>query len=471
MSEKATLLTSIPPVRAEGAQDKPTPLLSSTPSKPTKSEGKVSLLSQTRDVEATPKVEKAALLKPLQSKAAELQTVETVQAVEAVEAVASESVADEPSSISAFEVVTYASFVLNFLLAGAAAVILFKKAAKLAEERFIVSTKALGIAAVLIMLHGFFATYLYSAHLSDAVSSTPLFLTMAVWVLVGPAVGFITRSLLSRSDKPNRKAAFIDAGIYGLIFFFTACGVSSTIKTNAALMFAALGGFLMIVPIARSLTAFNVAKARHKELNDTSDLILIYGLLILPALLPILAFAHVCGLSGAVTLFLINFITFDFMLVVGLSMIASAAELIPEEAVVEEVAAAPAVSEPAVPELVEGRAQTAASDVAAPKVIAAEPESVAEVSEVAEEPPAAAPEIVGAGNPDDPIIQFLNSAEGMADKPSAPPAAKSARRALPPRKPGRPGITPPAKPGSTPAAKAHNAPSRLKAPAKPKKRF
>jgi hypothetical protein len=497
MSEKATLLTSIPPVQKEVSSDKAPSLLSSTPvrasnelnseavkAESARPEGRVSLLSQTRPAEPTLQpitTLQSGAANPVGQQSAQLATIESS------ESVASEAVAEEASAITAFQAATYGSFVLNFVIAGAAAVILFKKASKLAEERFAVSAKTLAIAAVLIMLHGFFATYLYMAHLRETVSSAPLFWTMAVWILVGPAVGFITRNLLARQDKPNRKAAFTDAGIYGVIFFLTACGVSSGIKTNAALLASLLAGFLMIVPIARSLTAFNVAKARHKELNNVSDQILIYGLLLLPALLPVLAFAHVCGLSDSLTLFLINFITFDFLLVVGLAMIASADEFTPEketQGLAEETAEETAEANTPTAEANTPAAAAAAATAAPATASMPAPEPAA-----AAEPPftQAKPGKVISGNPDDPIIQFLNSEEGAEKKPTAPllpksapksashtdgrPVDKSSHRTLPPRKPGRPGIAPPSKPGSTPADKAPNAPSHLKAPAKPKKRF
>jgi hypothetical protein len=544
MSDKATLLTSIPPVQAQGSSDntdRSVPLLSpavpkntallspavpkntaksdsaqstssaqstksvdqkvqATVIQPVKKVPKVSLLSQTRAVETTPK----PVVKEPVAKSVSSSSVGQKPMLEVIGASASETVPEDSGSLSAFQVITYGSFIFNFILAGAAAVILFKKATKLAEERFVISAKALAIACILITLHGFFATYLYTAHLSDSVSNAPLFLTMAVWVLVGPAVGFITRSLLTRQDKPNRKAAFIDAGIYALIFFLTACGVSSGIKTNAALLFSLMGAFLMIVPIARSLTTFKVAKARHKELNEAYDQILIYGLLLLPALLPVLAFAHVCGLSDAVTLFLINFITFDFVLVVGLSMIASADELIPEvqqpepaeaeakpvgakssvEVPVEELPQKPAKVKKLKKSKKPAKVKKATATVSSAAVVPPEPEAKVQ-KESPVEPPVAKPKKVATGNPDDPIIQFLNSEEGMDHRgdavplpparPASKPAAKSTptTRVLPPRKPGRPAIKPPSKPGATAASapQAPNAPSRFKAPAKPKKRF
>lgn len=474
MSGKTTLLTSIPPAQEAESKSDGTSLLSPIPAK-VKNEAEVSKVSKggssllspvavKRKAQNTGEGDtKGSLLSQAGATESLLQPIDSVvqsvrdksegtDGISGEKMAASESVTGSPDPITTFQMVTYTSFVLNFLLAGAAAVILFKKVGKLAERRFAVSTKTLAIASVLIMLHGFFATYLYAAHLSSTVSSAPLFLTMAVWVFVGPAVGFVIRNLLARKNKPNRKAAFVDAGIYGLIFFLTACGVSSGIKTNAALLSSIMAGFLMIVPIARSLSVFNVAKARHKELNDTSEQVLIYGLLLLPALLPVLAFAHVCGLSDALTLFLINFITFDFVLVVGLSMVIAADELIPEQAA----------------EAVETETQTVER---VEKVPAAAPTDTADPKESPVVEPQ--PEKVLAGNPDDPIIQFLNS-EVDAEEPSATSqagASKANPSRLPPRKPGSPKVAPPPKPGSVAAKKAPNAPAHIKAPPKPKKRF
>lgn len=436
MSEKATLLTSIPPVKKSDSNESGMTLLtppgsSGTSPGGTKTSAKVSLLSQTKD--KTP--EKSTTIEPApnQTVGELVEVASPTDVAVAVEGVpAAGPAGEEPLTITSFQYATYASFVLNFLLAGAAAVVLFKKASKLAEERFVLSTRALATACVIILLHGLFATYLYSSHLNEAVSSAPLFMTMAVWVLVGPAVGFIVRNLLARQEKPNRNAAIVDGVIYGFIFLLSACAVSE-IKTNAALLSAIIAGFIMIVPIARSMTAFKVARARHKELNETSDLVLIYGLLLLPAIVPILAFAHVCGLSDALTLFLINFVTLDFVLIVGLAMIASADELIPDDS---------------------SRDDTAPAKAASSKKGATPGQSI------------------------DPIIQFLNEDEDSKIEPVAParPAAKAPVRKLPPRKAGSAadGLKAPKKPGVKPSGKppaAPNAPSRLKAPAKPKKRF
>jgi hypothetical protein len=309
------------------------------------------------------------------------------------------------------------------------------------------------------MMHGFFATYLYASYLNGSIRSAPLFTTMVVWILVGPAVGFVTRSLLARKEQPNVKAAIVDASFYGFIFFLAACGVSSGIKANASLIASIMAGFLMIVPIARSLSAYKTARAKHRELNEGFQRILIYGLLFIPAILPVVSFLHVCGLSDTLTLFLINFITFDFVLIVAVSMIASA-----DRFVDESVAMAEAVETPV--------------EVPADTKIKPLPQSMASDEASAKRQPLA-PQKVASGNPDDPIIQFLNSNSDSEGSQKAPKKQAS------PRKLGKPvhaGLTPPKKPNkpnkssmseheSEEKTIAPNAPSRIKAPAKPKKRF
>jgi hypothetical protein len=393
MSEKATLLTSIPPVAK------------STPAK------KASLLTS---VDQLPTVEKSSSL------------LTAAPQAKAVEVVASEAVAVEEAgqTITAFQGAIYVSFVLTFCLAGFAAVVLFRKASKIAEARFVMGAKSLGIASGLIALHGFFATYLYANYLNGE-GAAPLFVTLALWALVGPAIAVVLNHLLTPESAPEKGAVVFDACAYFAIFTCSSIALIPSIKEDAALIFSLLGGFLFIVPVARSVGAFRKAKARHPELREASDQVLIYSLLFLPALLPILAFANVCKMSAELTLFLFNFITFDFVLLVGLSMIASADDLTPE-----------------------AKSKESAVEAEQPATAAAQ-----EVAPAVEQPQPA-------------VVEF-----------SAPKQPKSKK--LPPRKPSKVASNslPPAprKPGASAAspevAEATNAPSRVKAPAKPKKRF
>ncbi|CAA6689715.1 MULTISPECIES: hypothetical protein [unclassified Lentimonas] len=392
MSEKATLLTSIPPV-AKSSSTKKSSLLTS--------------------VDQSSK----------SAKSNDLQTDASTQSSEVISTTATELVSAEGQTITAFQGAIYGSFVLTFCLAGFAAVVLFRKASKVAEARFVAGAKTLAAASGLIALYGFFATYLFANYLKGE-GNIPLFVTVALWVLVGPAIAVVLNYLLTPSSKPEKGAVIFDATAYFLIFACTSISLIPNIKEDAALIFSLLGGFLFIVPVARLMTAFRKAKARHPELKETSQQVLVYSLLFLPALLPLVGFANVCKMGDELTLFLFNFITFDFILLAGLSMIASADDLTPEQA-----------------------AQAVKST-----------EKTAEV------------EVPEAGQPQPAVVEF-----------SAP--HQSTPKKLPPRKPVKAGsgsALPPAprKPGSAGASataeartEAANAPSRIKAPSKPKKRF
>lgn len=442
MAEKTSLLQSIPPVEKADGRDDKVSLLSRADGRETESGGSakqnVSLLERQSAPEGTgtegsPSVESSA---PDASEAV------------ASEVVASGSEGEEVQTITSFQYVTYASFVLNFILAGFVAVALFKKLSKLTDARFSASAKAFAIGSLVVVFHGFFATYLYASHLNDPTRPLPLFTTLALWVVLGPFVGYVTRSLLARREKPNRKAALFDGAFYAVIFTLAAFGVSAAITTNGALLLTITACFLMIVPIARSLSAHKVACARHRELKETSSQILVYGLLFFPALLPVLAFAQVLGLPSLTTLFLVNFITIDFILVVALSFAVSADYFSTDESESAETSSTR--------EKVEQRTAQAAP-VQAPAQGKPKPKQP-----------------IVTGNPDDPIIQFLNS-EGddseAGDSGQAAKPDKGAPRISPPRKPGHPGLSAPKKPGADGNKAPNKTPSKVKAPAKPKKRL
>lgn len=245
---------------------------------------------------------------------------------------------------------------------------------------------------------------------------------MLTWSVLGCAIGVILNYLLTPQNKPEKASIIIDSAAYVVIFVLAMLAVSNSLTANAATIFALLACFLFIVPIARSFTTFRTAKARHPELRETSDTVLIYSLLFIPALLPVLSFLKVVGISAELTQFLFNFITFDFLLVAGLTMLASA----------DIVEAADAAGE-------------AKKEVATPK-----------------ETPAAAPTPKASPSKSEPVVEFSNP--GAAKKPATP-------KKLPPRKPVPNRPVAPKKPAARGNDNPTNAPSGVKAPAKPKKRF
>lgn len=437
MSEKVSLLESIPPVETNASGG-----------------GKISLLSRTGITQSESSGSNKQNVSPPES------TQASSEASEATETTASTSAPEEVQSISVFQYVTYISFVLNFVLAGFAAVILFKKVSRLVDERFSVGMRTLAIGAIFVVLHGFFVTYLYASYLNDPSRTSPLLMTMASWIVLAPLVGFMTRNLLARKDKPNRSAAIFDGVFYAFIFALASFGISPVVSTNGALLLTISACFLMIVPIARSLTAYKVACARHRELKEVSSQILVYGLLFLPALLPVLAFVHVFGLGDLLTLFLVNFITIDFILVSTVSFLISSDYF----AVTEDAAGQQAADMP------DAEGEHGEQSVADAAVHSA---TAPEAAPSAQEKQSGGEKIV-TGNPDDPIIQYLNS-EGdeaaEAERSSQERKPQSAPRIQPPRKPAHPGLSAPKKPSADGKKLPANAPSKVKAPSKPKKRL
>lgn len=444
MSEKVSLLQSIPPVETTASGD-----------------GQISLLSRTKARESESGGPNKQNMTPSESAQSASGDSDKSEATEATETAASISVAEEAQSISVFQYVTYISFVLNFVLAGFAAVILFKKASKILDERFSVSMRSLAAGAAFVVLHGFFVTYLYASYLNDPSRTSPLVMTLSLWIILGPLVGYMTRNLLARREKPNRSAAIFDGCFYAFIFALATFGISPAVSTNGALLLTITACFLMIVPLARSLTAYKVACARHRELKETSSKILVYGLLLIPALLPLLAFVHIFGLGDLLTLFLINFITIDFILVATISFLISSDYFAVTEVDVEADVEQAAVDESGAE--VEPSPAPAADSAPAPTPSAPQPAPSAQ----------SGGQKIVTGNPDDPIIQYLNSEGDEAEETHSPKEQKpkAAPRIQPPRKPGHPGLSAPKKPSGDGKKSPSNAPSKVKAPSKPKKRL
>lgn len=419
MSEKATLLTSIPPIKkstASGDAGSSGSGIQSAPKAPSPTSSPTKSLVEKKSTQVSDSSQSATNL---------------VQESEVTETVA---VASDSPSITLFQGVIYVSFVLTFCLAGFGAVVLFRKAGKCVEARFKLSAKVLGGAFAWAALSGFFATYLYANYLNGQSDSAPLSFMLFFWVLAGPMVGYVLNQLLTPGNKPDTVRIAIDAAVYVGIFASSMLAVASGIKENAALLFSLLGGFLFIVPVARYLSLFKTAKARHPELRDGMDQALVYALLIIPGLFPILAFARVCGLSADLFIFLSNFLSFDFVLVVACSMIAC---LPADEEAKSEAEATESAAE---------------SEASTPQATVPQPVAPTPV-------PPAKEEVVRELKP-----KKLAPLKPPSIKPSVSGGASNGSIPSAPQKPSR-------SDSAGDSSAAPNAPSRIKAPAKPKKRF
>ena len=225
-------------------------------------------------------------------------------------------------SLSVFQGAIYASYVLTFCLAGFASVVLYRKALKTKVFRFSMGAKILALAFVGVALNSFFAAYLFNNHMNGGDINAPVICGMLIWALIGPAIAIILNSLLTREDSPGKMKVVLDVFVYLVIFGCIVASMAPDIEKNTSLVFSFFGAFFFIIPVARFLTALSAAKIRHPEVREMFIQILIYVLLFLPVLLPALAVANAYELlNSELKLFLINFITFNFILIGGLLMV------------------------------------------------------------------------------------------------------------------------------------------------------
>ncbi len=232
---------------------------------------------------------------------------------------------ESSDTITPFQGITYASFILTFCLAGFAAVAVFRKASKaLSVKRFSIGAKMLSLGYLAIAFNGTFGTYLYSRFLNEGDAVFPLIVPILSWILVGPAIAVVLNSLLTREDAPDFKKMIFDAFTYLVIFGCVAASQVPSLKSQEPMVFSFLGAFFFIVPIIRFLASLKIAKGYHPELHEMFVQILIRSLLLLPLLLPFVVFTSVYDLvSHDLTLLLFNLVTSVFVLMTGLLMIIS----------------------------------------------------------------------------------------------------------------------------------------------------
>ncbi|MFO8027448.1 MAG: hypothetical protein R6U56_07275 [Opitutales bacterium] len=353
-------------------------------------------------------------------------------------------------SMSPFQATTYGSFVLTFILAGFAAVVLFRKGLDVTERRFSSSAKVLAGALVLMAMHGFFATYNYSRYLRDEAQTAPVSLTVLSWIILAVAIGYLSNRLLETKGKTKKTNALIDGFFYATIFVLITLAVSPETGANASLILSLLALVLCTVPLSRFFIAYKLVKFRRPELQHKSIKRLLYSLVLFPTVLPLVALFYTFKAFGPDTMLLgTNLISTGFVLFVSFAMLASMKALKQSEQA-DEAAAAPEAAPEAAPKndpLVEELlAEEAAAQTAAGAEPAAEPPpQIKPVPEIAPEKP---------------------SQPKKPQKPGRRPADRAGKGSDKPKAPKKPGSQ--RKDSEKPAP---NSPTKIKAPPKPKKRF
>ncbi|MEM7791142.1 MAG: hypothetical protein AAF546_07065, partial [Verrucomicrobiota bacterium] len=296
----------------------------------------------------------------------------------------------------------------------------------------------------IFVLHGFFNTYLYSTYLSGSRESLPLTFSFAVWVVIAPLASIVLNKVINAASAPkNESSAAINAtlSVFGAIGAMLA--VLDGLSQNLALGFALGGVGLSIFSSIRSFLAYSQAKTSHSELREASMQTLVVSLAGFPVLAAALAPITLFGLSGGITQLILNLFGVAFVALSAFYLLQSGKM---------QLSVAQSEEKPQ-----EDVASNAEATLPFPQnAVADEEPSIASVAH-GKMPPK--PRFVPAAAGDK--LSAADSPAATLPKPPAPvPIGKKA-----------PGKKQYASSIETPAPVAPNAPDRIKAPIKPKKRF
>lgn len=389
--------------------------------------------------------EKATLIQPLPPIAQEpSSTASRPSELPPKTTASTELQANMDSSMSIFQAVTYGSFVLTFIFAGFAAVVFFRKAKDLAERRLGLSSKALGGALLLVSLHGFFATYIYTRYLRGEIDAAPVSFTILIWLILGLAIGYLTNRLLQLKEKVKVSESMMDGLFLLSVFLCITLAVSPVTNANLSLIFSLLALILYTIPLARFFVAYKTVKFRHVELQQPPLQKLLYCLIFIPAMPVIISLLFIFKAIGPDTMLCItNLVAFSFIILVSTFMLMTikvSTNL--EKQIFAEAQAPTATVDPLVEELLAEEARSAKASV----------ESRSQSTEVTKPVPSPKTEIPTPPKlPKKPIKQQPNRTEGLPKAPKIPQKPSLGDKAI--------------------SKTAPNTPPQIKAPAKPKKRI
>lgn len=360
--------------------------------------------------------------------------------------------ADQEISISAFQAITYGSFVLTFILAGFAAVVLYRKAIGDIEQRIVRSAKTLALVIALMALHGFAATYLYTNYLREVSDSAPLSMTVLIWVILGVTTGYVSNRLIELKEKLKTSDALIDGVFYAAVFVCVTLAVAPGVGSNAALILSLLAVILCIVPFSLFFTACKRIKFNRKGSKRKPGRSVLYTLVSLPTLVPLIVILHVAELLGPdLTLFLINAVSLTLVAYISFAMLTRINHSV--ESVANEDA------RPASASATEQPSDSAAEPEMDPLVaeLLAEQEAMTEEEAAPAQSHPEAPEMIPPEKPTRPKAKQETPKQTEPEPRETPPQPEA------PKKPGQP------KPAGEKQAK--DRPLKVKPPTKPKKRL
>jgi hypothetical protein len=388
--------------------------------------------------------EKATLLQTLPPVAKNTDAKAGPESEAKAEAVTSTEVQSEPGiSISPLQLATYGSFILSFVLAGFAAVVIYRKALSKTKESFSGSAKLLAGMLALVSLHGFAATYVYSNYLNRQIDAAPVSLTILIWIIFGAAIGYLGSRLIEKNAKLDTFDAVVDAISYACVYLFATLAVSEQVGPSIALILALVALIAYIVPFSRFLISCKRVKFKRQLTDLRGRQLSLYTQVILPLGIPLAALLYNLELLGAeLTLFSINAVTSATVLA------ASAFMLISMKGASEEN------------ENEAGDTTNAQKAEAAPAIDPLVTELLAEEAQLQREADAES------GAEPDVVTEFAPKEPARPYKPKVLPKKSPVVAPKAPRKPGAP-----KKPENHTAKSTPKPDFKVKAPSKPKKRL
>lgn len=364
----------------------------------------------------------------------------------------SEVSAESEISITPLQMATYGSFMLSFVLAGFAAVIIYRKALAKTTEHFKGCAKLLAAMLMMVSLHGFAATYVYTNYLNQEREAAPLSITVLVWVIFGAAIGYLGNRLIEKNAKLDTFDAMVDALTYACVFIFATLAFSDQVGPNIALSLALLALIAYIIPLSRFLIACKKVKFKRQLSDPHGRQFSLYGQVLLPVGIPTIALLFTLELVGPeFSLFCINIFTSSTVLAASAVMLISMKASTEQDA--DEVIATTPAAKPEVK--------------AAPQIDPLVTELLAE-EEMARKAAAEAPTPVPTSVP----VAFPQAPSRKPERPTSPKTGttpEKSRSEYGPRHPAAP-KKPDTKNREVKKPTA-DAPFKIKAPAKPKKRF
>ncbi len=220
-----------------------------------------------------------------------------------------------------------------------AAVVAFQQSKNRAKALKLLYT-SFGIFLLILALHGFVSNRFFAAYLNQQIPEASLFYRYAGWIILAPLLAWIGALILGYEKAKHGTSQLVDAGLWGLIFVFSALALLSSIGANSALLLVLMAVTLYVIVLARGIS-FKLKAIRSKVFSPLIKgmglTLSWFGASLLPGALILLAFAKVLGLDHDLMHFFVTFTELMIVVIVFVGLIIADTTLA-SEAIEDETA-------------------------------------------------------------------------------------------------------------------------------------